>query len=329
MNRVAEINLCLQVLNRRQFFSATAAFSVGCLTAQGDDANAAPMAKKFPPGKYIDVHVHIGTISVGNDEPLTVEQLLREMDARDVSQAWVLPLVSPEAFAEPVSTHYVLTATKPYRDRLIPFCVIDPRNSWYVRGREKTLLDQLKRYIDAGARGFGEHKPGIAIDDPRNMELYAGCAELNLPVLFHLDAKRNMDVPGLPGLEKVLATFPEIPFIGHAHGFWASISGSVKPIDLGKYPKTKIAPGGALDRLFDKYHNLYGDISSGSGSNALTRDPAFTIPFLKRRAERLLFGTDYLRQGWDTGQHDLFRRLALPADVQSKIFYQNARKIIS
>ena len=62
--------------------------------------------------------------------------------------------------------------------------------------------------------------------------------------------------------------------------------------------------------------------------NALTRDPDFTVPFLLRRADRLLFGTDYLTRGWDTGQHDLFRRLELPADAKEKIFRQNARKLL-
>jgi predicted TIM-barrel fold metal-dependent hydrolase len=152
---------------------------------------------------------------------------------------------------------------------------------------------------------------------------------VKLPVLFHLDAKRNLDVPGLPGLEKVLQAFPELPFIGHAHGFWASISGDVTPIELGQYPKSKIAPGGALDRLFDDYSNLYGDVSSGSGINALTRDPEFTIPFLNRRADRILFGTDYLTHDWDTGQHALFGQLELPTDVQAKIFRDNARTLIS
>ena len=317
------------MLDRRSFLSVSTAFSIGSLTSvSGSDEQSVHAASNPALGKVVDVHVHIGTVPAGKSDPLTAEDLLREMDARGVSQAWVLPLVSPEAFADPVPTRYVLAATKPYRDRMIPFCVIDPRNSWYVRGKADVLQAQLQAYMDAGAKGFGEHKPGIPIDDPRNMELYAACAEKKLPVLFHLDAKRNMDVPGLPGLERVLKAFPELPFIGHAHGFWASISGNVTAVELGKYPKSKIAPGGALDRLFDQYPNLYGDVSSGSGMNALTRDPDFTIPFLTRRADRLLFGTDYLTHGWDTGQHDLFRRLNLPPDVTNRILHQNARKLI-
>ena len=42
------------------------------------------------------------------------------------------------------------------------------------------MLAMLKRYVDAGAKGFGEHKTGVTIDDPRNMMLYAACNELKL-----------------------------------------------------------------------------------------------------------------------------------------------------
>ena len=41
---------------------------------------------------------------------------------------------------------------------------------------------------------------------------------------------------------------------------------------LGGYPKTRISPGGALDRLFDAHKNLWGDLSAGSGANAIGRD---------------------------------------------------------
>ena len=44
---------------------------------------------------------------------------------------------------------------------------------------------------------------------------------------------------------------PKLPLIGHAAGFWASISGDATFEDFGRYPEVpkKIAPGGALDRL--------------------------------------------------------------------------------
>ena len=98
----------------------------------------------------------------------------------------------------------------------------------------------LKRYMDA-AKGFGEHKPGVRMDSPQNLALFAACAEVKLPVLFHLDNERNIDTPGLPGLAKVLSATPELPFIGHGPGWWASISGNVTQAELGGYPRGEVS----------------------------------------------------------------------------------------
>ena len=42
----------------------------------------------------------------------------------------VMPVVSPEASAFPLTSDFVLAATKGHRDRLVPFCVVDPRASY-------------------------------------------------------------------------------------------------------------------------------------------------------------------------------------------------------
>jgi len=281
--------------------------------------------KSYPPGRYVDVHTHLGQ-TWNTKEALTAATLLRWMDDGDIAQAVVLPLVSPESSSYLLTSDFVLAETKPHRDRLIPFCCLDPRTSF--GGGRKGLVDMLKRWIDLGARGFGEHKPGVKIDDSRNMALYAACSELALPVLFHIDEQRNMDAPGLPGLEKAIRENPETIFIGHGPGWWASISGDAKQADLGGYPKGPIAPGGALDVLMDKYPNLYGDLSAGSGAQAITRDPTFGREFLIRRAERLMFGTDYLAPDQDVPQLALYRQLDLPAAVQGTIFRENARRVL-
>jgi predicted TIM-barrel fold metal-dependent hydrolase len=186
----------------------------------------------------------------------------------------------------------------------------------------------LKRYVDQGARGFGEHKPGVTIDDPRNMTIYAACGQLGLPILFHLDEQRNMDAPGLPGLERALKQNPTTHFIGHGPGWWASISGNVTAADLARYPDGPVAAGGAIDRLMDAYPNLHGDLSAGSGAGAITRDMNFGREFLIRRADRLMFGTDFLSPGQEVPQIALFRQLDLPEEVQNKVFRDNARRLL-
>jgi uncharacterized protein len=305
--------------SRRGFLRASAA---GVLA--GASLAPALAADRLPAGMFVDVHTHLGQ-TWDTTKELTADALLRWMDENAVAQAVVLPLVSPESSSFPLSSDFVLAQTRAHRDRLIPFCCIDPRAS--VSGL-RGLEGMLRRWIDQGAKGFGEHKPGLPIDDARSMRLYSACGRLGLPVLFHIDEQRNTDRPGLPGLEKALKEFPNTTFIGHGPGWWASISGGLKQEDLGKYPKTAVAPGGAIDRLMDTYPNLYGDLSAGSGAGAIARDKAFGPAFLARRADRLMFGTDYLSPGQPVPQFALFKELDLPEPVRAKVSRENARRLL-
>jgi predicted TIM-barrel fold metal-dependent hydrolase len=209
---------------------------------------------------------------------------------------------------------------------MVPFCDIDPRTD-YVR-TPKDIRALLDRYLKAGAKGLGEHKCGGAIDDPRNLAIFRACSDLGWPVMLHMDGIRNTDEPGLPGLERVLREAPGAVFIGHATAWWSSISGGVTKTELNGYPKGPVKPGGAIDRLMEEYPNIYGDLSAGSGLNAIRRDPDFGREFLIRRADRLLFGTDYLAEGQPVEQFQFLDQLDLPADVQAKVFRTNARKIL-
>ena len=164
--------------------------------------------------------------------------------------------------------------------------------------------------------------------DPRNLDLFQACAEVGFPVLFHLDNSRNTDKPGLPGLEKVLQEVPDGIFIGHAQGWWASISGGLEQANLQQYPKGKVLPDGAMGRLFDTYPNIYGDVSAGSGANAFSRDPEHGKAFCMKYADRLLFGTDYLMPNQGVPQFEVFDSFDLPEDVQAKIYRDNARKLL-
>ena len=107
----------------------------------------------------------------------------------------------------------------------------------------------LQKYVDAGAKGFGEHKTGVTFDDPRNMAVYAACAELKLPLLFHIDNLRNLDKPGLAGAgEGAVKTHPDCNFIGHGPGWWASISGDVTRRTSAAIPRARSPPAGRSTR---------------------------------------------------------------------------------
>lgn len=313
--------------NRRRFLRGAVATAAAAWT--WERGLAMPLARASATaavgGPYIDVHTHLGRTWNG-DAPLTAEGLIRWMDENNVAKAIVLPLVSPESSSYLNLTELALAGAKAFPDRLVPFCCIDPRTSY--RDGRKGLVAMLREYVDQGARGFGEHKVGLPIDHPRMMAAYEACDDLRLPVLFHCDDIRGTDKAGLPGLERVLKAFPNLNFIGHGPGFWASISGDLPNSGLGSYPKTKVAPGGALDRLFDAHPNLWGDLSAGSGANAIGRDPDFGRAFLLRRAERLLFGTDYLKPGQEVPQFKLLAGIDLPADVRARIERGNAAKLL-
>jgi predicted TIM-barrel fold metal-dependent hydrolase len=314
--------------SRRRLLASLAASGVASLGAGHADP---PPRRKY---RYIDIHTHVGRFYW--DKELTADGLVRLMDRHDVERAVVLPLVSPEAGPYPQTTEAALAAYRAHKDRLIPFCCVDPRcltepprRVGHVAGYPG-LRAILKRYQDLGCRGLGEHKTGLPFDHPLNMTLYRACEELYLPLLFHLDDIRNPDTPGLPRLANALKEFPKLPFIGHAAGFWASISGGATLEDFGRYPKipTPVAPGGALDRLMDAHPNLYGDLSEPGGHAAIARDKKFGRDFLVRRADRLLFGTDFLMADQEVPHFDLLDSLELPDDVQAKIFRGNAIRLL-
>ena len=307
-------------LDRRTFCGAAAALalSAGATAAKGQ-------ARARRAGKFIDMHTHLGQCW-NHTRELTADDLLKWMDEHEVERAVVMPVVSPEASSYPLTTDFVLAQTKPHRDRLIPFCIIDPRTT-YTGGRHG-LRYMLNRYVDQGAKGFGEHKPGVPIDHPGSMEIYAVCGELKLPVLFHLDDQRNTDEPGLPGLEKVLKAHPNTTFIGHGPGWWASISGGASGANLGAYPKGPVEPGGAIDRLMEKYPTIYGELSAESGAGAISRDPKFGKEFLVRRQDRIMFGTDYLSPGQKVPQFEVLPAIDLPAQVRAKVYKENALRLL-
>jgi predicted TIM-barrel fold metal-dependent hydrolase len=315
-----------ETLSRRRLLGGAAGAVAAALGAPGIRSAAPGFAVPGGRGRYIDVHTHLGR-TWNTTEVLSAAGLLAWMDDHEVEQAVVLPLVSPESSSYPATSDFVLAETRPHRDRLIPFCCIDPRTNY--TGGKPALGDMVRRYVDQGARGFGEHKTGVRIDDPRSLLLYEVCGELGLPVLYHSDSVRNADGPGLPALERILRTFPRTTFIAHAGAWWSSISAEVRePGQFSGYPKGPVVPGGALERILKTCPNIHGDLSAGSGANAIQRDLKFGREFLIRWADRLLFGTDYLSPGQAVPQFALFRDLDLPGDVQAKIFRDNARRVL-
>jgi uncharacterized protein len=167
----------------------------------------------------------------------------------------------------------------------------------------------------------------MALDDKRMVRIYEACAVVEFPVVIHIDSSFAVDVPGLPTLEGLLRKFPEVNFIGHATGWWNSISGDVR--DFKGYPTGKITAGGAAVRLLEKYPNMYADLSATSGLNAIMRDAEFGRRFLKDYSHKLLFGTDIFG-GPEKESHPhflFFNNIDLPENAKGRIFRDNARSL--
>ena len=271
-----------------------------------------------------DAHAHLIPTEAVDREPLDADGLVSWMDAVGIDRAVVLALDSPESYPVQAPSWWVLEQAAAYPERLVPFCTIAPRTPVY--GDEAT--DLLERYVERGARGFGELKAGLAIDDERHERLYELCADHGLPILLHIDDKAMLDSVGLPRFEDVLASFPEVDFVAHAHGWWAHISADVEEADLGRYPERPVEPGGRVAELLGEYDNVYGDLSGRSGWNALTRDPSYGQSFLETYHGKLLFGTDVLHPDQEVPNLGLFDEFDLPAEAWADLRYRNLEGLL-
>jgi predicted TIM-barrel fold metal-dependent hydrolase len=188
----------------------------------------------------------------------------------------------------------------------------------------------IERQLKAGAIGIGEQKFPVACDSPA-IHMLAGLAEeFGVPVLLHFQhAKYNT---GVERFHTVLEKHPRTNFIGHAQTWWGNIDLNHEQAVM--YPKTKWKPGGITDRLLSDFPNMYGDLSAGSGLNALLRDEEHTPDFLARHQDRLMFGSDCDDRTGEgsscSGSRCLaaVRRLAPTAEIAAKILYGNAARLL-
>ena len=275
--------------------------------------------------KLIDAHLHLIPQTTLGRDPLLADDLVAWMDNNGVDEGVVLPLEAPEAYPVTAPSWWIFEQCEQYPDRLIPFFTVDPRKGVYGRN---VIEEQFELYVEEGARGFGEFKPGLEVGDGRMDPIYELCAEYDLPILFHSDDKAFMDDLDHSQLEAVLQSYPDVDFVGHAMGWWARICGEVTEDELGGYPNRSVEPGGAVPYLLSEYDNIYGDLSGGSGWNALTRDQEFGQTFLEEHAGQIIFGTDYLYPGHDVPNFQLFDQFELDESAWRDIRYRNLESIL-
>jgi len=265
-----------------------------------------PPAPREQPGaageRFIDTHVHFQDCRPGD-----LDQVAGWMKSNQVQRCINHPLQQSRAKND-AERQQRLANYAPYQGRIARFCIIYPAEA----GSVEEAVKRLAREKRDGAVGFGEHYgENLKFDDPKNLRLYAACAQVGLPVMFHMDRNKNLDDPGLPRLQHVLKAYPQLILIAHS-GWWKHLS------------------DGTCDRLLQAYPNLYADLSCTVGRSRIGKDKALARAFFIRHADKLLFGTD---SGWwslgkqPAPEFSLIAELQLPQEVEDKICRRNAERL--
>lgn len=250
--------------------------------------------------KKIDIHVHatpeenfIKRLNATNYT--TPAQLRRIYDEIGVEKGVLLPSGTYGTCGhDMISMREARDMVKNYPDTLgWWFCAVHPQMGLNKPDTDLSyFINQLKAQ---GARGIGEITLNMYFDDPFMLNLFHHAASCDMPVIFHIGDMGGdyglVDELGLPRLEKVLKLFPNLKFLGHSQKFWAEIGNDCTEESRKGYPTGKVNPGRVVE-LMRKYPNLCGDLSAGSGYNAISRDLEFGAAFLEEFQDRLFFGTD-------------------------------------
>jgi predicted TIM-barrel fold metal-dependent hydrolase len=190
---------------------------------------------------------------------------------------------------------------------------------------------EIEKYLNLGAMMIAEQKFGVECDAPEMQRIYELAQAYGVPVLMHWQV--GMYNYGFDRFHKMLEKYSRVNFIGHAQTWWASVDKNYASDPKNLYPKGPITAGGLTERYLADYPNMFGDLSAGSGLNALTRDESFTPGFFERHQNKLIYGSDCddlvgtgaKCQGSQTIA--AVRRLAPSKKIERKLLYGNAKKL--
>ena len=194
----------------------------------------------------------------------------------------------------------------------------------------ENATQEIEKYLKRGAVLIAEQKFGVECDAPAMQKIYELARTHRVPVLMHWQFE--MYNFGFERFHKMLEKYSRVTFLGHAQTWWANIDKDHRDQSV-LYPKGPVTPGGLTDRYLSDYPNMYGDLSAGSGLNALTRDESFTKDFLIRHQDKLVFGSDCSDADGEgpkcQGAQTIaaIRRLAANKTVERKLLYENAKRI--
>lgn len=188
----------------------------------------------------------------------------------------------------------------------------------------------MEKWLEKGALGIGESKFHLECDSAPMIRVYEVAKAYEVPVLLHFQHDAyNM---GFDRFHKVLEKFPTVDFIGHAQTWWGNIDANHEQSVM--YPKGPVKAGGLSDKYLSDYPNMFGDLSAGSGRNAINRDEEHAAAFFERHQDKLMLGTDCAdavgsgEKCSGSGQIENVRRLVSDPVAREKIYAGNAKRII-
>ncbi len=265
----------------------------------------------------IDIHQHTNYVNRTDD------QLVAHQEKMGVTKTVLLPAGSKYGLAANCGGNDTVVAlAKRYPDGYVYFA-----NELPDIPETKSVLE---KYLNAGAIGIGEQKFHVECDSPAMQLVFDIAKAHGVPVLMHFQHDTyNM---GFERFYKMVRKYPTVTFIGHAQTFWGNIDKN--NVQTVMYPKGKVTPGGITDRLLSDYPNAYGDLSAGSGLNALQRDEDNARDFLNRHQDKLLFGSDcpdiegFGPKCIGSQQIATVRRLAPNPAAVRKMLYGNAVRLL-
>ncbi len=256
-----------------------------------------------PKARYgaIDLHSHPYARSEAE-----LAQWVKTMDEVGVDKSVILSYATGPRFDSIVARY------AKFGDRFQVWCGFDytgkDQPNWSARA-----VRELERCYKAGARGVGElgdkglgefySTPtpgyGLHIDDPRMKPLLQKCAELKMPVSIHVAEPLWMYEPmdstndGLMNAYKWKIDKTKPGLLGHAE-LIKTLENAVRDNPRTTFVACHYANCeydlSILGALFDKYPNLYADISARFGEVAPI--PRYMNGFFTKYQDRLVYGTD-------------------------------------
>lgn len=248
-----------------------------------------------------DMHSHPYAKTVAE-----VDEWVKTMDETNIAKTMILTYTTGKEFDSIVDLY------AKYKDRFIIFCGFDYTGADQPGWAGKAVAE-LERCVKKGARGVGElgdkglgelySKPtpgmGIHIDDPRMKPLIKKCGDLKIPINIHVAEDAWMYLPsdslndGLMNAATWKVDMSKPDKLNHDQ-LVTTLENAVRDNPGTTFIASHLANTcsdlSQLAKLFDRYQNLYADISARYGEIAPI--PRYVHAFMEKYADRIVYGTD-------------------------------------